>query len=136
MADKNHMSFMGRLTADPTLNYTGSETPVSNFNVVTNRYHYSPDGEKQKAATFFRCTAWRGKAEMIAEHFRKGNNIGIEGHFENEDWEDNSGNKRSDLVLHVDEFHFLDPRSEQPNLHQDDIGNRCPDGNSNEAIPF
>ena len=134
MADQNLYIFMGRLTADPTLNHTPSKVPVCNLNVVTNRYHYNEAKEKIKGATFIKCTAWQQKAELIAKGFKKGSNIAIEGHLENESYTDKDGNERSSIVCIIDNFNYLDKRiavDEVPEESQDADGNV-----SDDEIPF
>ncbi len=143
MADKNYYSFMGRLTADTKLNYTKLDEAVLNFNVVTNRYHkHRETGERIKTALFLKCTAWRKKAELIDQFFKKGSNIAIDGHLENENWEDAQGNKRTGIVVIVDEFYFMD-RADPTEQHQEANENRVNDDNrgnqevdTDDAIPF
>ena len=46
----NHITIMGRLTRDPELRYTQSQTPVASFTLAVDRDFGSRDGGKRRSA--------------------------------------------------------------------------------------
>ena len=72
----NNIAIHGRLTADPELKYTQSQVAFCTFSVAVERLYKQGD---QKITDFFNCIAWRGLAEMISKHFKKGKEIVVYG---------------------------------------------------------
>ena len=67
----NNVCLLGRLTADPELKRTPSDTSVCSFTVAVNRSFAAQDGTRQ--ADFINCVAWRQTGEFISKYFKKGN---------------------------------------------------------------
>lgn len=105
----NKTIVMGRLTKDPELRRTQSDVPFVSFCIACDR-DYQPGGAEKKA-DFFNCTAWRGTAEFISNHFRKGKMILIMGRFENDEYKDKDGNKRVSTVLKCESVYFADSKT-------------------------
>ena len=59
----NHITIMGRLTADPELRYTQSNIPVASFTVACER-DYQQGGSRE--ADFISCVSWRQGAEFVS----------------------------------------------------------------------
>ena len=68
----NKVILMGRLTADPELKKTGDGVSVIRFTVAVNR---PKQKDKEQAADFISCVAFRQTAEFISKYFRKGSAI-------------------------------------------------------------
>ena len=103
IALRNHVSLIGRLAADVTLNKTKSDIPVCNFSIAVNR----PGANKEDKPDFFDCVAWRGTAENICKYFSKGDGIGIIGSLQTDTYQDNDGKNRKKVEIQVDSFEFL-----------------------------
>ena len=97
----NKVVLMGRLTRDPELKETPTGHKVCNFDLAVDR-GYGDD----KKTDFFPCIAWRGTAETIAKHCKKGNQILVSGQIQNRQWEDNKGSKHTTTDVMVMEFAF------------------------------
>ena len=80
---------MGRLTSDPELRTTPSNTYVTSFCVAVNRSYVNKNGERP--TDFFNVVAWRGQAEFVCRFFKKGNCILIDGKIENREFIDKNG---------------------------------------------
>lgn len=97
----------GNLTRDPELRKIGSgsgkEVSVVNFTVAVSREYTKASGEKDKITTFINCEAWDSGAEVIADSFRKGDLVMIEGSLRNDSWE-KDGVKHSTLRVRVNNF--------------------------------
>ena len=68
----NKVILMGRFTADPELKKTGDGVSVIRFTVAVNR---PKQKDKEQAADFISCVAFRQTAEFISKYFRKGSAI-------------------------------------------------------------
>lgn len=96
----------GNLTRDPevrTVTIGSKQTSVVNFTVATSREYTKANGEKDKVTTFVPCEAWDSGAEIIAESFKKGDLVLVEGSLRNDSWE-KDGVKHSTLKLRVNNF--------------------------------
>jgi single-strand DNA-binding protein len=67
----NHIVIMGRLTRDPELRYTQSQTPVASFSLAVERDFSGRDGG-EKQTDFIDCVAWRQSAEFVSKYFHQG----------------------------------------------------------------
>jgi single-strand DNA-binding protein len=64
--------------------------------------------EKKTAVTFLDCKIWGKSAENLAQYAKKGSPLHLSGRLEQELWDDKqSGQKRSKIVVVVDEFSFI-----------------------------
>lgn len=97
----NIVILKGRLTKDPEIKTTNSDTKVCSFSIAVNRRF-----SKENEADFINCTAWRQTAEFIHKYFAKGQEICINGNLQVRKWEDKDGNVRyaTDVVVDNAEF--------------------------------
>ena len=86
----NHITIMGRLTRDPELKYTQSQTPVTGFTLAVDRDFGGRDGG-EKQTDFIDCVAWRQTAEFISKYFAKGSMAVVSGRLQIRDWTDREG---------------------------------------------
>lgn len=96
----------GNLARDPELrivNTGGKQTSVVNFTVAVSREYTKASGDKDKITSFINCEAWDSGAEMIAESFKKGDLVMVEGSLRNDSWE-KDGVKHSSLKVRVNNF--------------------------------
>lgn len=99
---------MGRMVADPELRQTPNGVSVATFRIAVDR-PYKRDGKS--IADFFDVVAWRGTAEFISKHFKKGKPILIQGHMESRSWDDQNGIKRYRTELITDSVFFCGDHS-------------------------
>ena len=95
----------GRLTQDPELRYTQSNTPVATFCLAVDRR------DENKTTDFFNCVAWQKTGELVSKYVSKGDKVTIRGRLQNRSWNDKEGNKRTVTEIIVDEVEFQ-PKSE------------------------
>lgn len=113
MLSLNKLLLAGNCTRDPECRYTPKGTAVCEFGVAVNRRWTSESGEKKEEVTFVECKAWNKSAEMIAQYFKKGSPIFIEGRLTQEAWEDkNSKEKKSRTRVLVENFQFVGSKRE------------------------
>lgn len=107
----NHIVIMGRLTRDPELRYTQSQTPVASFTVAVDRDYTDQSGER--GVDFIDCVAWRSSAEFVNNYFRKGQMIVVDGRLASRKWEDRDGNKRTAWEVIADHTYFGEAKREE-----------------------
>ena len=105
----NHIVIMGRLTRDPELRYTQSQTPVASFTLAVDRDFGSRDGG-EKQTDFIDCVAWRQTAEFVSKYFTKGSMAVVSGRLQIRDWTDRDGGKRRSAEVVVDNMYFGESR--------------------------
>ena len=101
----NHITIMGRLTRDPELRYTQTQTPVASFTLAGDRDFGGRDGG-EKQTDFIDCVAWRQTAEFVSKHFAKGSMAVVSGRLQIRDWTDREGGKRRSAEVVVDNIYF------------------------------
>jgi single-strand DNA-binding protein len=105
----------GNLARDPELRVvstSGKQTSVVNFTVAVSREYTKNNGERDKITSFINCEAWDSGAEVIAESFKKGDLVMIEGSLRNDTWE-KDGVKHSSLKVRVNNFSKITKLSRQ-----------------------
>jgi single-strand DNA-binding protein len=136
----NKVILGGRLTADPELKTTTSGTMVTTFSVAVNR-RYNPNGQIE--CDFHNVVAWKGTAEFICKHFRKGSCITLVGSLQNRSWTDNNNNKRWVTEVIADEAYFVDskgetaPNADRPATESYNIGDvEMEEISADQDLPF
>lgn len=100
MPNLNKVTIAGHLGRDPETRFTTSGLAVCTFSVAITEKGRGENA--QEKTTWIDCKAWRDTAELIAENFKKGSAIHIEGKLDVESWDDKqSGQKRSKTVIVV-----------------------------------
>ena len=111
MANFNKVILAGNLTRDPELRYTPKGTALVKFGMAINRTWKSESGESKEEVTFVDVDAWDRQAEVIAQYFRKGKPILVEGRLQQDTWEDKTTHeKRSKLKVRLESFSFIDSK--------------------------
>lgn len=111
MASFNKVILAGNLTRDPELRYTPKGTAIANFGLAVNRKWKSESGETKEEVAFVDIEAWDRQAEVIAQYFKKGRPILIEGRLKYDQWEDkNTHQKQSKLRVRLETFSFIDTK--------------------------
>ena len=101
----NHITIMGRLTRDPELRYTQSQTPVASFTLAVDRDFASRDGGERQT-DFIDCVAWRQTGEFVSKYFSKGSMAVVSGRLQIREWTDRDGNKRRTAEVVAENVYF------------------------------
>ena len=117
----NHIVIMGRLTRDPELRYTQSQTPVASFTVAVDRDFGGRDGG-EKQTDFIDCSAWRSTAEFVNKWFRKGSMVVVSGRLQSRKWQDRDGNNRTNWEISVDNVYFGESKRRDEDSRSDSYG--------------
>ena len=105
----NQVILRGNLTRDPELRTIESgnrSISVINFTVAVSREYTKSSGVKDKIVSYIPCEAWDSGAELIADSFRKGDLVFVEGSMRNDKWE-KDGVKRSKPVFNAYQVQLL-----------------------------
>ena len=116
----NHITIMGRLTRDPELRMTQSQTQVASFTLAVDRDFGGRDGSERQT-DFIDCVAWRQTAEFVSKYFSKGRMAVVSGRLQSRKWETREGEKRTSWEVVADNVYFGDSRR---------------DGDSNESRTY
>lgn len=106
----NVITLIGRLCNEAELKTTNNGNSVTSFNLAVDR-SYTPKGQ-EKQTDFIPCVAWRGTAEFISKHFRKGQRIAVKGELQQRSYTGNDGSKRSVFEVIVDGAFFCESKNE------------------------
>lgn len=113
----NHIVIMGRLTRDPELRYTQSQTPVASFTLAVDRDY----GGDDKQTDFIDCVAWRQTGEFVSKYFSKGSMAVVSGSLQLRDWTDRDGNKRRNAEVNVEHIYFGESKKAESTQSQQDF---------------
>ena len=108
--DFNRVIMVGRLASDPELKYTPSGIAVTQFRMAVNRPMSAEarSSGQEKQADFFSIVAWRQSAEYAANYLGKGRLVLVEGRLQVREYVTQSGEKRRDTEVVVDNLKSLD----------------------------
>ena len=98
----------GRISKDPELRYTQSNTAVTSFDLAVDRR------DENKNTDFFPCVAWKKTGELVANYCSKGDKVTIRGRLQNRTWEDKDGGKHKVTEIIVDEVEFQPKKEAAP----------------------
>lgn len=107
----NKAILMGRLTRDPEMRYTQSNTPVTSFTLAVARDRKGANGEQQ--TDFIDCVAWGKQAEFVKSWFAKGMMAIVVGRIQSRNWEDRNGNKRTSIEINANEVLFGESKKDR-----------------------
>jgi len=119
MANLNKVMLIGRLTRDPEVRTFASGGKVAKFGFAVNNRRKNPStGQWEDEPVFLdvdafnRGEAGRQLADLVEQYLRKGHQVFIEGHLRLEQWTGQDGQKRQRITVRVDNFQFLEPRTD------------------------
>ena len=121
MANLNKVMLIGRLTRDPEMKTFSNGGKVANIGFAVNNRRKNPQsGQWEEVPVWLDLKAFnrdtgRKMADLIEKYLRKGSQAYVEGHLVLEEWTSKEGGeKRSKMVIYVDEIEFLSSRGEGP----------------------
>ncbi|OPZ74385.1 MAG: Single-stranded DNA-binding protein [Verrucomicrobia bacterium ADurb.Bin474] len=112
MASFNKVILMGNLTRDPELRVTPQGMAICKIGLAVNRTFKGSDGNNQEEVTFVDVDAFGKQAEVIGKFMNKGKPILIEGRLRMDSWTTKEGDKRSKMVVVVENFQFVGGRND------------------------
>ena len=128
----NKVVLIGRLTRDPELRYTGSNTPVATFSLAVNRNFSNQNGERE--ADFINIVVWRKQAENVKNYLTKGSQVAIDGRIQTRSYDGQDGQKRYVTEVVADNVQFLGTRAS--NTGNGDNSNYSQPAFNDNATPY
>ena len=139
----NKVILMGRLTRDPDIRYTQSnsaqeQTCIARYSLAVNR-RFNRDGEQK--ADFISCVAFGHQAEFTEKYLRKGTKIALTGRIQTGSYTNRDGQKVYTTDVVVEEQEFAESKAagqttqQNPTPVSEDGFMEIPDG-MEEELPF
>lgn len=126
----NKVFLIGRLTRDPELRYTGSNTAVASFSLAVNRNFTSANGERE--ADFINIVVWRKQAENVKNYLTQGSQVAIDGRIQTRSYDGQDGQKRYVTEVIADNVEFLGSKNSSNNSSS----NFTPAPQTTEPTPY
>jgi single-strand DNA-binding protein len=105
----NSVSLTGRLTKPVELRYTQNGVAVGSFTLAVDRQFTTQNGDRE--ADFINCVIWRKSAENLSNFTRKGSMIGVMGHVQTRNYDNNQGQHVYVTEVVVDNFALLESKA-------------------------
>ena len=128
----NSVSLTGRLTKDPELKYSQSGTAFANATLAVGRNYTNQQGERE--SDFIRLSASGKRAETFANHFKKGELMGVEGRLKTYSYENDQGQKVYVTEVAIDNLSFLQPKAQKAGYSQQNNYDQYDDYDPGEQI--
>jgi single-strand DNA-binding protein len=106
MANRVKIQLMGNLGADPEARVLEDGTSIASFSLAVNDWRGRAKGG-ETITTWYRVTAWRRQAEIVADLLRKGMNVYVEGGFQPKMYTNRAGEHAMSLDVTLGEFEIL-----------------------------
>jgi single-strand DNA-binding protein len=103
----NRVFLMGNLTRDPELRKTPSGIAVSDLGLAVSEKYRNKAGEMVETTCFADIVVWGKQAEACGQYLGKGAPVIVEGRLQLDQWQTDSGEKRSRLRVRADRVQFL-----------------------------
>lgn len=108
----NKVIMIGNLTRDIELKYLPSGSAIANSAIATSHKYKTQTGEQKEEVCFLDFSVFGKQGEVLNQYVRKGSKVMLEGRLILEQWQANDGSKRSRHTLRVEQFKFLDSKSD------------------------
>lgn len=110
----NNLQILARIATEVKLEVSQSGVKYMRLNIVYNK-NIKVGDEWQQKSHFFPCSAFGYVAEKIANHFKKGDRILINGSLEQNTYTDKDGNVQSKLMVMIGEVDIIEPKQKGEN---------------------
>lgn len=131
----NRFEGIGRLTRDPRISYSQSETAmmIARYTLAIDR-KVRQRREGQQTADFIPCVAFGHAAEFAEKYLRQGTKIAVTGHFQSGEYTNKDEEKVYTLELVVDDHYFCESRRVESGAAPDYVES-APDNDDFMNIP-
>jgi single-strand DNA-binding protein len=124
MASVNRTTLLGRLGADPAVNFMQNGGAVASFSLATTEtWKDRGTGERREHTEWHRVVLFNGLAEIAGEYLKKGSQIYLEGKLRTRKWQDQAGQDRYTTEVVVDTLKMLDKKDSTNNAGSTDTPN-------------
>lgn len=123
----NSIQLIGNIIKDPELRFSQSGKAITKFTIAVNRNMKNAEGKYD--SDFINCISFGPQGEMIANHFRKGDEIALSGRIQAGSYE-KDGIKRYTFDVIVNDVTFTRGKKK----HDQDVSKNDPFANAGKAI--
>ena len=106
----NKIILIGNMVRDAEMR--GRESKVASFTIAVSRSWKDKSGMKQEATDYIKCVAFGSTGEIVGNYTSKGSRIAVDGELREEKYTNQSGEKKSSWVVHVNNVVLLEKRQE------------------------
>jgi len=108
----NKVILMGRLTRDPEVRYTQSESPmaIARYNLAVDR-RFNRNSQDGQTADFINCVAFGKNGEFAEKYLKKGIKIAVEGRIQTGSYTNKDGVKVYTTEVVVENQEFAESKS-------------------------
>lgn len=117
----NSVSLTGRLTKDPELKHSQNGTAFANATLAVDRNYTNQQGERE--SDFIRLSASGKRAETLANYFKKGELMGVEGRLKTYSYDNQQGQKVYVTEVAINSLSFLQPKAKKQEFSQQNSNN-------------
>lgn len=101
----NVVVLVGRLVADPALNYTQTGKAVARMRLAVDRGF--ANGQGRKETDFIDVVVWDKQAENVANYLQKGRLVAVQGRLQIRSYENQEGQRRERAEVIASQVQFL-----------------------------
>jgi len=130
----NKVIMIGNLTRDIELKYIPSGAAIAKSAIATSHKYKTQTGEQKEEVCFLDFNVFGKQAEILNQYVRKGSKVMLEGRLVFEQWTAQDGSNRSRHSLRVENFKFLDSKSDSNNSGQQNNYNQAPQGGMQQNV--
>lgn len=133
----NNLQILARIATEVKLEISPNGVKYMRLNIVYNK-NVKINDEWQQKSHFFPCSCFGYVAEKIANHFKKGDRILINGALEQNTYTDKDGNVQSKLMIMIDEVDIIEPKPKSENQANQEAHHAKNNKyiESNDEVPF
>lgn len=125
----NKVILVGNTGKDPEYKTLEDGTPVAKITLATTESFRLKNGETQINTEWHTVILWRGLANVVRDHVRKGSLLYIEGKLHNRNFEDKAGQKKYVTEVVADHLLLLDKKPK-------DAGDEPEKSGEDKPLPF
>ncbi|HBF0311307.1 single-stranded DNA-binding protein [Clostridioides sp. ZZV14-6387] len=116
----NQVVLVGRLTRDPELKYIpGTGTAVASFTIAVDRNYINKDGKRD--TDFIPIEVIGKSAEYCANYITKGKLVALEGNIRVDNYQTQSGEKRTFTKVSTKSVQSLESKSKSNNSYKESV---------------
>lgn len=116
----NQVVLVGRLTRDPELKYIpGTGTAVASFTIAVDRNYINKEGKRD--TDFIPIEVIGKSAEYCANYITKGKLVALEGNIRVDNYQTQSGEKRTFTKVSTKSVQSLESKSKSSNSYKDNV---------------
>jgi len=122
MNNLNSILIEGNIVREPELRTLTKGTPVSTFQIATNRYYKQETG-MEKEVSYFNAETWSKLAEACRDKGSKGRGVRVVGRLKQDRWQDRDGKAQSKIVIVAEHVEFRPEVKKNQSAKKENIEN-------------